>query len=99
MSPLFRIAVAAAAGYIAHRKAASFEATTTGDGDTAPTKVQRFNARGRFFIGLGVAIAVWWALPVIGGKPERSRLGATALRLLKARPDDDGDEDCGCDGT
>ena len=96
MSPLFRLALAAAAGYIANRKAASYEVTTTGNGDTAPTKTQRFNARGRFFIGLGVALAVWWAIPEVVGR-ERSKLAGAARRMLAAAPDDD-EEDCGCGG-
>lgn len=99
MSPLFRLALAAAAGYIANRKAASFETETTiesSDGRTTQ-KVQRFNARGRFFIGLGVALAVWWAIPEVVGR-ERSKLAGAARRMLAAAPDDDDSEDCGCGG-
>ena len=101
MSPLFRLALAAAAGYLAHRKAASYETETTiesADGRTTQ-KVQRFNARGRFFIGLGVALFAWWAIPEVTGSGSRSasRLSGTARRLLAARPEPDEDEDCGCD--
>lgn len=99
MSPLFRLALAAAAGYIANRKAASYEVTSSApnpDGVVGATKVQRFNARGRFFIGLGVALAVWWAIPEVVGRG-RSKLAGAARRMLAAAPDDD-PEDCGCEG-
>lgn len=92
MSPFFRIAIAAAAGYMVHQQAA--KVTVPAIDDAAPA--ERFSPRGKFFLGLAAALAVWWVLPQLTGTSRPRGLAAHASRMLAA-PLDDG-EDCGCDG-
>lgn len=87
MSELFRLALTAAAGYVAYQKAGDFKTQETGaDGATTTS---RLNPRGRFMVGAGFALAVWFVLPVLTGK--KATLGSHARRMLKAA-----EEDCGC---
>lgn len=92
MSELFRLAITAAAGYVAYRQAGQIKGQETAPDGTVVTS--RLNPRGRFMVGLGVALAVYLVLPVLTG--EKATLGSTARRLLRERNDDDAD--CGCGG-
>ncbi|MFA6168428.1 MAG: hypothetical protein WC700_17525 [Gemmatimonadaceae bacterium] len=92
MSPIFRLAIAAAAGYLVHQQAARYTTATDPISDAAPT--ERFSPRGKFFLGLGAALLAWWVLPKITGGERPRGLAAHARRMLSAPLDD---SDCGCD--
>lgn len=86
MSDLFRLAVAAAAGYAVQYQAAQVQSTN------AAGETTRLSSTGRFVIGAGAAIAVWLIFPILLG--QKSHL--TGRSKLAALASGSG-EDCGCD--
>ena len=84
MNDLFRLAVAAVAGYAVQYQAAKVQA------DNGAGTVTRLSTMGRWVIGGGVAVAVWAVYPVLLG--QKGQLGGGSKLLAAAK------RDCECGG-
>lgn len=89
MSELFRLAVAAAAGYAVQHQASKVQSTNAA-GETA-----RLSIMGRLVIGAGVALAVWVAYPTLTGQ-KGAISGADVPKLLSGSRPAPADASCGC---